>query len=374
MRKDIGHELIICYHEGGEGMARRFPQFPRLNLDRERAGVLTTHERLLELFPKWAQKVFRKVAGPTARPHWEDRIYACAGIQYIVCIAPWNLPSMNLPFSVVIWDLQHRNSPWFPEVGLLHEWNKREEISTTLRRASFIYTGTEQGRLEIQSYYQVPPDRIKVLRFAAPMFAIEAAPRPIAPDFLRRFELPPEYIFYPAQFWGHKNHVLVLEACKILRDTIGSRPVVVFTGSDKGNLDHVREYARRLGLEEQVKFLGFVDQTDMIDLYKAAFCLAFPTFFGPDNLPPLEAFALGCPVVASDVPGAREQLGEAAILFSPTDECALAEAILHLRDHETRERLIKAGHARVQANSWESYIRSLFDSLDEFESIRRAWH
>ena len=136
----------------------------------------------------------------------------------------------------------------------------------------------------------------------------------------------------------------------------------------------MREYARRLGLEEQVKFLGFVDQTDMIDLYKGALCLAFPTFFGPDNLPPLEAFALGCPVVASDVPGAREQLGEAAILFSPTDECALAEAILNLRDHDTRERLIKAGRARVQANSWESYVRSLFDSLDEFESVRRAWH
>src|SRR5262249_17282302 len=131
--------------------------------------------------------------------------------------------------------------------------------------------------------------------------------------------------------------------------------------------------ARRLGLADQVKFLGFVEQNDLIDLYKGAFCLAFPTFCGPDNLPPLEAFALGCPVIASEVPGAREQLGEAAILFPPADERALAKAISNLRDQDTRKRLIKAGHARAQITDWDHYVRSLFESWDEFAGIRRAW-
>jgi glycosyltransferase involved in cell wall biosynthesis len=165
----------------------------------------------------------------------------------------------------------------------------------------------------------------------------------------------------------------VLEACKILHDTARWNLAVAFTGSDKGNLDYVRGYAQRLGLEDHVRFLGFVEQTDLIDLYKGAFCLAFPSFCGPDNLPPLEAFALGCPVVASEVPGAREQLGEAAILVPPTNERAVAEAMLKLRDHETRERLIKAGHARAKGSSWDHYWHGFFETLDEFEGIRRAW-
>src|SRR5262249_53261657 len=128
------------------------------------------------------------------------------------------------------------------------------------------------------------------------------------------------------------------------------------------------------GLEDQVKFLGFVEQNDLIDLYKGAFCLAFPTFCGPDNLPPLEAFALGCPVIASEVPGAREQLGEAAILVPPSSERDLAKAILSLRDQKTRTRFIEAGRARALVTNWHHYVRGLFDSLDEFAAIRRAWH
>jgi glycosyltransferase involved in cell wall biosynthesis len=135
----------------------------------------------------------------------------------------------------------------------------------------------------------------------------------------------------------------------------------------------VRDYARRLGLEDQVKFLGFVEQNDLIDLYKGAFCLVFASFCGPDNLPPLEAFALGCPVIASEVPGAREQLGDAAILVPPTNERALAEAIMSLRDQETRKRFIKSGHARVLATNWDDHVRGLLASWDEFAAIRRAW-
>ena len=85
---------------------------------------------------------------------------------------------MNIPFAVTVWDLQHRNNPWFPEVSELYEWDNRERRGKILRRASLIYTGTQQGREEIVSYYQVPPERIKVLPFATPVFALEAAKRP----------------------------------------------------------------------------------------------------------------------------------------------------------------------------------------------------
>ncbi|MDA9437527.1 hypothetical protein XH98_00040 [Bradyrhizobium sp. CCBAU 51745] len=289
-------------------------------------------------------------------------------------LAPWfEDVVVDVPFGIVVWDLQHRDSPWFPEVSTGAEWNRREHnYARILRRATVIYTGTQRGAEEIAAYYQVPLQRIKVLPFVAPLDALEEARSPLkaAPS---KLDTPGEYLFYPAQFWAHKNHVLVLEACKIVRERSGWNLGVVFTGSDKGNQNYVRDYARRLGLDRDVRFLGFVDRIDILDLYRRAFCLVFPTFFGPDNLPPLEAFAIGCPVVASDIPGAREQLGEGAILVPPTDAQAFAEAILNLRDDEVRTKAVNAGLAVTGKASWDDYVQRIIDSLDEFAAIRRTW-
>src|SRR5262249_3316848 len=130
----------------------------------------------------------------------------------------------------------------------------------------------------------------------------------------------------------------------------------------------------RLGLDGAVRFLDYVTQDELVALYRRAFCLAFATFCGPDNLPPLEAFALECPVVASDVPGASEQLGDAALLFPPADDRALAQRIVELRsDPALRRSLVQAGLQRTTRHSWTEYVQGLVAAVDEFSRIRRAW-
>ena len=322
-----------------------------------------------------SQSIVSTQSSEPSEPSWPASIYRREGIQFIIYLAPWlGEIEMDIPFALIVWDLQHRISPWFPEVSAGPEWNRREKnYVELLRRATMIYTGTGQGRDEVVAYYQIPPERIKVLPFLTPGFVLEAAKAPRDADRLSKFGLPVHYLFYPAQFWAHKNHVLVLEACRIIRDESGWDIGVVFTGADKGNLNYVREYSDRLGLENCVKFLGFVEKADILELYRGALCLVFPTFFGPDNLPPLEAFALGCPVIASDIPGAREQLGDAAILVSPTNERALAEAILGLRNDEMRTQMVDAGLAVAAKADWDDYGRRLLDSVNEFASVRRSW-
>lgn len=314
-------------------------------------------------------------APPVATEPWQKEVYQREGIQFIIYLAPWlGEIVMDVPYAVFVWDLQHRENPWFPEVSSGAEWDRRENnYAVMLRRASVIYTGTEQGRIELDRYYQIDGQRVTVLPFATPSFAIEGASRPRANDALAAMNLPADYLFYPAQFWSHKNHVLILEACRILREEAGWDVGVVFTGSDKGNLGYVQDYARRLGLEGCTRFLGFVDKADVPELYKVATCLAFPTFFGPDNLPPLEAFALGCPVVASDIPGAREQLGDAAILVPPTDARAWASAILGLRDAATRELIVTAGRKAAARLTWEGYAEKMIGAVENFAAIRRTW-
>lgn len=282
--------------------------------------------------------------------------------------------SVEIPFMTTVWDLQHRLQPYFPEVSILREWEGREEgYSSLLRKATYIFTGTETGKLEIEKFYQVPGERIRVLPLPTPQF-ISTDNHEDDGVLLRKYELPDTYLFYPAQFWPHKNHYGLLMGLKELREKHDLILPVVFVGSDMGNLAYINKIVNDLGLTGQVHFLGFVPRDHLVALYRNAFALLFLSFFGPDNLPPLEAFALGCPVIASKVSGAEEQLGDAALLVDPKDPINIAAAInLLVKDAALRQTLVNRGLERASSWTGAGYFKAVCSIFDEFENIRRTW-
>ena len=100
---------------------------------------------------------------------------------------------------------------------------RQEHFALLVGRASIVYTGTNKGQRELEYYFQVATEHIRVLRYPTPSFALAAADRPVRSDVLRRLDVPKDYLFYPAQFWAHKNHVVILEACKLQSNWLGSR-------------------------------------------------------------------------------------------------------------------------------------------------------
>ena len=135
----------------------------------------------------------------------------------------------------------------------------------------------------------------------------------------------------------------------------------------------MRNFASQLQPSINVSFLGFVPLEDLVALYRGAFALSYVTFFGPENLPTLEAFALGCPVIASDVSGAREQLGDAALFVDPRNPSEIAAAIKSLQDDDLRRSLIDKGRARAERWTAKDFVRGVFNAFDEFEPVRRCW-
>ncbi len=283
-------------------------------------------------------------------------------------------PDLDLPYMTVVWDLQHRLQPWFPELSSRGEWEAREaRYSTFLRKATKIIAGTEAGRNEIQMFYQVPIERIEILPHPTPGFCLKG-PESDPKDVLAKYKIPERYLFYPAQFWSHKNHANLLLAIRQLLDRHGRVMPAVFVGSDKGNLEHIRKLTAELGLTGQVHFLGFVSQADLISLYRNAFALTYVSFCGPENLPPLEAIALGCPVVASKVSGAAEQLGEAALLVDPSNPEEIANAIKVLLDDPSLVRtMVERGRQRALRWTGRDFVHGIFKILDDFEPIRRCF-
>ncbi|EKD55549.1 MAG: glycosyl transferase group 1 [uncultured bacterium] len=302
-------------------------------------------------------------------------------IDFAWFLSPEHYEPLEIPFAFTVWDLEHRKHPFFPEVGLYRrsfdiklEWDYREEFyRSILPRAAYVIAGTAAGVSEIIDFYSVHPARVKKIPFPTPDLKRYLSDRNNA-DVLKKFNIVRPYLFYPAQFWPHKNHISALMALKAAREVHGIDIDIVFTGSDKGNRNFIINKTCEFGLKEHVHFPGFVANDELAQLYHNAFALIFLSFFGPDNVPPLEAFLLKCPVIASALNVDQEQLKECALMVDPCNVTEIANAIKTINDDKRlREELIAKGFQRALSLSPASYVNEMFRLMDEFAAYRRCW-
>jgi len=131
--------------------------------------------------------------------------------------------------------------------------------------------------------------------------------------------------------------------------------------------------ARELGLERRIHYRGYVPAEDLPALYAEAVALVMPTLFGPTNIPILEAWALDCPAITSDIRGVREQAGDAALLVDLAAPESLAEAIRSVwLEEDTRAELARRGRARLGLYTRDDYAARLNGVLDQAASLARA--
>lgn len=301
-----------------------------------------------------------------------ERAARSRGVELVWFVGGGVYDTPDIPYIGTVWDIQHRTHPWFPEVSSRGHWVYREvRHATFLRRATYVITGTKVGAEQLGAYYQVPQDRIRILPHPTPTLPTgNDAPSPRVVGAVGG----KQFLVYPAQFWPHKNHVNLVRALHLLHTRHGMDVDLVLTGSDKGNLGRVKSVVDDLKLTARVHMLGFVTTEDLVWLYRHATALVYPSFSGPENLPPLEACSVGCPVVLAEYPGAREQLGDAAMFCDPHDPEQMAEAITHLRDHpDLRQNLMTNGYKRAASWTADDYVKGVFAMLDEFETVRRCW-
>jgi glycosyltransferase involved in cell wall biosynthesis len=350
--------------------------FPRGGPPEDVIPIPTTRRYLYRRAANYQARDVLDYAGlPSSRARtWFERSIAAQGVD-LVWFATVYAERCDVPFIVTILDLEHVRQPWFPEVGALGEWARRNRhFGHFIPRATRVIVPNEAGRDQVVRYFRIEPERVLCLGHPTPAFAHEAARRdPLPRARVDALGIGARYLFYPAQFWAHKNHAMLLDALATLaRDGPGSYELVL-VGSDKGQLDHARELATKAGIADLVHFLGFVETDDLVALYQHAHALTYVSFFGPENLPPLEAFALGCPVIAADIPGAREQLGDAALLVPPTDAAGLGRAVRRLEEPALRAELTERGRLRAAQLTPGAYVDGVIGFLDEFEQTRRCW-
>lgn len=250
------------------------------------------------------------------------------------------------PFVWTLWDLCHLDSPEFPEVRTSGKFEAREAtISQNLRKAALVIVDSAELEENARRSYGITSDKFVTIPFAPPTGILaNRTPSTALPPEVK--DIAGRYVFYPAQLWTHKNHRRIAEAIALLRDR-GHDIHAVFVGKDHGAGASLRRSIEALGVADNIHFLGYVDDEMVPELYRASLGLVMASYFGPTNIPPLEALLLGVPVVASKQH--REQLGDAAVFFDPDDAAELASAIESLSSPTTRTKLAARGKTLLAA-------------------------
>ena len=111
-------------------------------------------------------------------------------------------------------------------------------------------------------------------------------------EFFNNFKLPNDkkIIFYPAQFWPHKNHKYIIDVAEILKNNNDERFFFVFCGGNKGNYKYIKELILNKKLTDYIKILQFISDDEVISLYLNSDAVVMPTYGGPTNLPIYESF------------------------------------------------------------------------------------
>lgn len=374
------HHPVAASLVGQDWLVKPLEAFSLKRLARDVLRQVVGEDRLREAW-EWYRQRFQGLINPPdpdvvrRRPH-VGRWFSHFGVELMLYPSPDPLCfETGIPYVLAVHDLQHRLQPEFPEVSAHGEWELREYLFRNgTRYATLLLADSEVGREDIANLYGaygVTPDRVKVLPFLPASYLPVDVPETEQLRLRRTYHLPERYLFYPAQFWPHKNHARIVRALGLLKAEYHLRVPIVFCGSYAGGIRKwtFREamlLSRQLGLDEEVCYLGYVPDEDLAGLYAGAVALVMPTFFGPTNIPVLEAWAFGCPVLTSDIRGVREQAGDAAVLVDPRSVEALADGLHRLwADESLRHTLADRGRQRLATYTPKDYHRRLMEILEE---------
>ena len=255
----------------------------------------------------------------------------------------------SINYIATVWDSSHRDSPEFDEVRSHGEFRTREFIyKSYLTKALITIVDADISKDNLHIRYGLDIDKMIVMPFS-PNPLLEKSKKNKQQKILKKYNIKAGYLFYPAQFWSHKNHIRVLQAMKILKDQ-GENINIVFSGgvqqNTQGYYNKILNYIEESNLKNEVSILGFVPSEDLSELYSQCSAVVFPSYLGPTNMPPLEAWIHNKPLLCPDLHAA--QVGKAAILFDPDDCKDIAESILKPKRKKIIDELLEENKKQIQ--------------------------
>jgi glycosyltransferase involved in cell wall biosynthesis/Tfp pilus assembly protein PilF len=239
----------------------------------------------------------------------------------------WRVPALPGPLFWIP-DLQHRFWPSFfsaEEVA-----GRDRDMKALAARAAPIIFSSLSAQRDFGDHFQNQRCRTHVWRFvSSPTHDSQGAD-----DRYQALDLPARFYYTPNQYWRHKDHTTLFRALRRILDQ-GHDLTFVCTGTDLQTATD--EYSRELlllietlSLGRHLRLLGVLPRSDQIEVMRHSCAIIQPSLFEGWSTVVEDARAIGRPIIASDIPVHREQLGENATYFAPHDAKSLAAAVTAL--------------------------------------------
>jgi glycosyltransferase involved in cell wall biosynthesis len=284
---------------------------------------------------------------------------------------PFYLQKIN--YATTVYDICHRDFPEFSEVREFNIFKLREILLiNTIGQAVFIITESEELKNKINANFYKDKERIVAIPNGPSPFLNIKYSETDEKIFFKNNNINLSYFFYPAQFWEHKNHIRILQAIKKITLS-GQNLQFVFCGNDKGNLSFLKQKINELELNNYIRILGFVKNYELKILYKNCKAVVMPTYFGPTNIPPLDAWHSRVPLIYSK--HLASQTENAALLVDVDSSEDLVDAINKIDDIDIVNELIKNGDKMIKKNIDERLkAENDFEKkLLRFKKMKETW-
>jgi glycosyltransferase involved in cell wall biosynthesis len=246
------------------------------------------------------------------------------------------------PAATTVLDLQHEDNPEF--FGRAELTYRKIVYGWTIRRSRIVITISEHARQTLIERYQLAPDRVRAIQLAVDHDVFTPSDKVSQGGLL----------LYPARHWAHKNHARLFEAFAQLR---GERPDLRLVLTGEGDFGK---------LPEGVEARGRVSRGELVELYRSAAALVFPSLYEGFGTPVVEAMACGCPVACSNVTSLPEVAGGAARLFDPRDVDEIVAAVEGVLDDPEPWRM--RGLERAKDFTWDTCARAHDEVYRELSS------
>lgn len=234
-----------------------------------------------------------------------------------------------------------------------------------LKVSDAIFVDSESTKKDIEKYYPEvdKPIHVKYLGYNSDVFRMGDN---INIEKVRsKYELQnTEYLLVVGECRAYKNTTAVIQAFSLLPSK--NIKLVIVGKLNKSDKD-IHSIPKDFGVQDRVKFLGYVSNEDLATLYQGATAFIFPSLYEGFGLPLLEAMACGCPIAASNTSSIPEVSGSAAVYFDPHDIDDMAKVISDLLASESLQSRCRAlGLERVKSFSSSVLSRAVIDLCYEY--------
>jgi glycosyltransferase involved in cell wall biosynthesis len=260
-------------------------------------------------------------------------------------------------------------------VSKKYDWKRmlyaRLVVQRLARRQDHIIAISQNTASDIARFFGIGPDRVTVVHNGLDHDRFSPGERDAAKaEAVRRHRLEKPFFLYVARLeHPGKNHVRLISAFERFKPQSGSDWQLVFAGSDWHGADVIHQTIKRSPVAKDIHSLGFIDDAQLPNLYRAADVFVYPSLYEGFGMPPIEAMACGCPVICSAKGSLGEIIGEAARIIDPENNHSIAnELAAFAADPGLRNRYRSAGLSQSAKFNWAN---TAAQTLQVYEKARK---